>query len=88
MSKKISTSVNSPSISGLPNGKDLLNASAEELESLKIDNQTLQEFEMTDGKDRDKLQEEIKKVKDLEDLLGFKEMNPYGTLNKAVFEDR
>jgi hypothetical protein len=54
--------------------------------SKDLDNSTLVEFEFSDGKDRDS--RDIQKVKDLEDLLGMKEMNPYGTLDKEIFAEK
>jgi len=44
----------------------------------------LDDFEITDGKSR---QEEIQKVRELEDLLGIQQMNPYKTLDRKVFEE-
>jgi hypothetical protein len=51
-----------------------------------FDTSTLEDFEVVDGKSRD--EEEIQKLKKLEDLLGMKEMNPYGTLDRAIFEEK
>ena len=48
----------------------------------------LEELEVTDGKDRDAFEEEVKKVKELEELLGMPQMNPYGTLNREIFRRR
>lgn len=76
-------------ISGLPAGKDLLNCSVEELSNVSVSKQNnkknLDQFDFIDGKSREDKDKEIKKIKELEDLLGFKDMNPYGTLNKEVF---
>lgn len=47
----------------------------------------LEDFQLTDGKDHDSRSEMIEKARQLEDLLGIKDMNPYKTLNKEVFED-
>lgn len=45
----------------------------------------LEEFNVVDGKERSELEEKIQKTKELEDLLGIKDVNPYGTNNKDVF---
>jgi len=47
---------------------------------------SMQEFIVADGKQRDDKEEEIKKVKELEDLLGIEQMNPFKTLDKDIFE--
>ena len=52
----------------------------------ELDISTLEEFEITDGKDRD--DEAIKKLKDLEELLGMRQMNPYGTLDREIFDEK
>lgn len=54
--------------------------------SKNLNTSTLTDFEVIDGKDRN--QDAIQKVKDLEELLGMKEMNPYGTLDKEVFAEK
>lgn len=54
--------------------------------SKDLDISTFEEFEVTDGKDRDK--EEIQKMKDLEEVLGIKNVNPYGTLDRDIFEEK
>jgi len=46
----------------------------------------LDEFNVTDGKERGK--EELKEEKELDDLLGGPQMNPYGTLSKEVVQQR
>ena len=46
----------------------------------------LDEFNVTDGKERGK--EELKEEKELDDLLGSPQMNPYGTLSKEVLQER
>lgn len=46
---------------------------------------TLEEFEVTDGKDRS---DEIQKLKDLEEILGIRDVNPYGTHNREIFEEK
>jgi hypothetical protein len=78
-------------ISGLPNGKDLTNCSNEELGNLAIaknDGQiSLNDYDFSDGKDRNEKQDEIKKIKDLEMLLGISQANPFRTLNKGVFQE-
>jgi hypothetical protein len=53
-----------------------------------IERKHLEEFDVTDGKDRNKKEEEIEKVKELEELLGMPQMNPYGTLHRDVFKQR
>lgn len=45
----------------------------------------LEEFNVVDGKERSELEDKIEKTKQLEDLLGIKDVNPYGTNNKDVF---
>lgn len=47
---------------------------------------SMEEFIVADGKQRDDKEEEIKKVKELEDLLGIEQMNPFKTLDKDIFE--
>lgn len=47
---------------------------------------SMEEFIVADGKQRDKKEEEIKQVKELEDLLGIEQMNPFKTLDKDIFE--
>lgn len=54
--------------------------------SKNLDISTFEEFEITDGKNRD--EEEIQKIKDLEEVLGLRQFNPYGTLNRDVFDDK
>lgn len=54
--------------------------------SKDLDTSTLEEFEVTDGKDRDS--KEIQKMKDLEEILGIRQMNPYGTLNREIFDEK
>ncbi|MDB4314542.1 hypothetical protein N9955_00785 [bacterium] len=51
-----------------------------------LDISTLEEFEITDGKDRTK--EDIEKIKELEDLLGIRDANSYGTNNREVFDEK
>ena len=50
-----------------------------------VEKKHLEEFDVTDGKDRSEKQKRIDEVKELEDLLGMPRMNPYGTLHR---EDR
>jgi|13_taG_2_1085334.scaffolds.fasta_scaffold228175_1 hypothetical protein len=45
----------------------------------------LEEFNVVDGKERSEREDKIQKTKELEDLLGIKDVNPYGTNNKDVF---
>ena len=49
---------------------------------------SLEEFDVTDGKERSQKEKQIDQAKELELLLGINEMNPYGTLNKEIFEER
>jgi len=53
-----------------------------------IEKKHLEEFDVTDGKDRNKKEEQIEKVKELEELLGMPQMNPYGTLHRDLFKQR
>ena len=53
-----------------------------------MDKKSLEEFDVTDGKARDKKEAAIKKTRELEELLGIPQINPYQTLSKDVFEDR
>ncbi len=45
----------------------------------------LEEFNVIDGKERSEREDKIQKTKELEDLLGVKDINEYGTNNKDVF---
>jgi len=54
--------------------------------SKDLDTSTFEEYEITDGKERNS--EEIQKMKDLEELLGIKQMNPYGSLNREIFYEK
>jgi len=53
-----------------------------------VERKHLEEFDVTDGKDRDAFEEEIEEIKELEELLGMPQMNPYGTLNREIFKRR
>lgn len=53
-----------------------------------VKEENLEELEVTDGKDRDSFEEEVQRVKELEELLGMPQMNPYGTLNRELFKRR
>ena len=44
-----------------------------------VEKKHLEEFDVTDGKDRDAFEEEI------EEILGMPQMNPYGTLSREIF---
>jgi 50S ribosomal subunit-associated GTPase HflX len=55
------------------------------MSDLENQKQSLQEFHVTDGKERDAKQESINEARELEDLLGIKDMNAYGTHNKELF---
>lgn len=57
-----------------------------ELKQDKPDISTLEEFEITDGKDRST--EDIQKLKDLEDILGVRQVNAYGTFDREIFKER
>jgi len=47
---------------------------------------SMEEFTVADGKQRDDKEEQIKQVKELEDLLGIEQMNPFKTLDKDIFQ--
>ena len=51
-----------------------------------VEKKHLEEFDVTDGKDRSKFEKELQEVKELEELLGMPQMNPYGTLNRELFK--
>ena len=53
-----------------------------------VEKKHLEEFDVTDGKDRDAFDKEIEEIKELEELLGMPQMNPYGTLNREIFRRR
>ena len=53
-----------------------------------VEKKHLEEFDVTDGKDRSEKEKRIEEVKELEDLLGMPQMNPYGTLHRDVFRKR
>ena len=53
-----------------------------------VEKKHLEEFDVTDGKDRNKFEKDLAEVKELEELLGMPQMNPYGTLNKELFKRR
>jgi hypothetical protein len=46
---------------------------------------SLKELEVIDGKERSSKESQISQARELEDLLGIREMNPYKTLNKDIF---
>jgi hypothetical protein len=54
--------------------------------SKDLDISTLEEFEVADGKDRDK--ETIRELRAMEALFGIKESNPYETMNRQIFNER
>ena len=62
--------------------------SAKKKSAKKIDAAHLEEFDVTDGKDRTSKEKHIEETKELEELLGVNQCNPYQTLSKEVFEDR
>lgn len=51
-----------------------------------LDISTLEEFEVADGKNRDN--DTIRELKAMEELFGIKEGNPYGTMNRQIFNER
>ena len=53
-----------------------------------VEKKHFEEFDVTDGKERDKKQEALEEVKELEELLGMPQMNPYGTLNRDIFRQK
>jgi len=46
---------------------------------------SLKELDVVDGKERNNKENQISQARELEDLLGIKQMNPYRTLNKDIF---
>tara|TARA_R100000734_G_C3317504_1_gene110713 strand:+ start:536 stop:970 length:435 start_codon:yes stop_codon:yes gene_type:complete len=63
--------------------------SAQEMQISKgVEKKHLEEFDVTDGKDRSEKEKEIERVKELEELLGMPQMNPYGTMHRDVFKQR
>lgn len=53
----------------------------------ELDTRFLQEMDVTDGKERNSKDEQIKQLRELEELLGTKQMNPFGTLDLATLEE-
>ena len=53
-----------------------------------MDKESLEEFDVTDGKARDVKAEAVKKTRELEELLGIPQCNPYQTLSREVFAER
>lgn len=53
----------------------------------KEQKKSLEEFNVIDGKYRSNKEKQIAKAKELEDLLGIQEMNPYKTLNEDIFAE-
>jgi hypothetical protein len=53
-----------------------------------MDKESLEEFDVVDGKARDAKAEAIKKTRELEELLGIPQCNPYQTLSQDVFSER
>jgi hypothetical protein len=62
--------------------------SAKKKATKKIDSTYLEEFDVTDGKDRSSKEKHIQETRELELLLGVTQCNPYETLSKDVFQDR
>jgi len=50
------------------------------------DKENLEGFHFADGKDHSK-EDRIEEAKQLEDLLGIKDMNPYKTLDREIFAE-
>lgn len=63
-----------------------INEFKEEDPTRSYDTKYLEEFDVVDGKSR--FEEDVQKMRDLEDLLGIRDMNPYGTLNKEAFAEK
>ena len=62
---------------------------AQEMQISKgVEKKHLEEFDVTDGKDRSEKEKEIERVKELDELLGMPQMNPYGTMHRDVFKQR
>ena len=57
-----------------------------ELKQDRPDISTLEEFEITDGKNRS--EEELQKLKDLEEILGVRQINAFGTLDRDIFKEK
>lgn len=53
---------------------------------VKASTSTLDNLILTDGKNNN--DPDIQKVKELEDILGIKKMNPFGTSNLEVFKEK
>ena len=53
-----------------------------------MDKESLEEFDVTDGKARDVKAEAVNKTRELEELLGIPQCNPYQTLSREVFAER
>lgn len=53
-----------------------------------MDKESLEEFDVTDGKARDAKKTAIEETKELEELLGIPQCNPYQTVSREVFADR
>ena len=53
-----------------------------------VEKKHLEALDVTDGKDSSSKEEQIEKVKELEELLGMPQMNPYGTLHRDLFKQR
>jgi hypothetical protein len=53
-----------------------------------MDKESLEEFDVTDGKARDAKSKAVKETRELEELLGIPQCNPYQTLSREVFAER
>ena len=55
---------------------------------MDMDKESFEELDVVDGKARDAKAEAIKETRELEELLGISQCNPYQTLSKEVFAER
>ena len=53
-----------------------------------MDKESLEEFDVTVGKARDAKSKAVKETRELEELLGIPQCNPYQTLSREVFAER
>jgi len=78
----------------IQNLEDLLDISEEDAKMMyanknnQENQKSLEEFDVTDGKYRGGREEQIAQARELEELLGIHEMNPYKTLNKEIFSQK
>ena len=64
-----------------PIKKKTTNKNIEQIKPSELDN-----LQLADGKQR--IDPDIQKVKELEEILGIKKMNPFGTSNLEVFKEK